>query len=185
MGWDSQHAEKGEPTIDILRRDLNGEYEILAHAVKGGAAYLAIRNRSEGDEGRVEAAVVLVKRGGRDYFNFTTKWMSEDMGPNAAECPARILDLLSPTENGYAQEWRAKCRETIEKVKVSKAIKPGTKILFDRPMDFSDGVTRQLFTFVGRSKFVSQDGVQVNITSWRKRAYTVVLPGTEIPATAA
>lgn len=183
MGWDFQHIDKGTPTIEVLRREINGEYEIIDHAVKGGAAYLAVRNR--GDQDRVEGVVVLVKRGGRDYFNFGTKWMDENMGPNAAECPARILDKLSPTDNEYALAWRASCRENAEKVKASKAIKPGTKILFDLPMDFSDGVTRQLFTFVERSRFLSVDGVRVNITSWRKRGYTVLRDDAIIPEVAA
>ena len=37
------------------------------------------------------------------------------MGPCYYDCPKSILDLLSPTNNEYANNWRAKCREQIAK----------------------------------------------------------------------
>ena len=37
--------------------------------------------------------------------------MSEDVLPYAYDCPKRILDLLSPTDNECALEWRRKCAE--------------------------------------------------------------------------
>src|SRR3546814_15426838 len=39
--------------------------------------------------------------------------LTENMGPCEADCPAAILDLLSPTEHEYALDWRARCRANL------------------------------------------------------------------------
>ena len=44
-----------------------------------------------------------------DFFNFFE--MCEEMGPVVSECPNRILDLLSPTNEESALAWRSRCRE--------------------------------------------------------------------------
>ncbi|NNM77994.1 hypothetical protein HJG53_13890 [Sphingomonas sp. ID1715] len=41
------------------------------------------------------------------------KDMDEAMGPNEAACPARILDLLTPTTAPYAIAWRERCRANL------------------------------------------------------------------------
>lgn len=41
---------------------------------------------------------------------FHMKVMAEEMGPLAADVPLEVLDLLTPTENDYANEWRESCR---------------------------------------------------------------------------
>ena len=37
------------------------------------------------------------------------------MGPYYYDCPKGILDLLTPTDNECANDWRRKCREKKEK----------------------------------------------------------------------
>lgn len=39
---------------------------------------------------------------------------SEFDNPQWAECPASILNLLSPTRNGKAKVWRQKCRDNLD-----------------------------------------------------------------------
>lgn len=173
MGWDFQHVAKGTPTIDVVRSNLNGEYEIIDHAVKGGAVYLAVRSRDDHDH--VEGVVVLYKRDSRSYYNFGMKWMDEAMGPYNYECPDRILDLLSPTAAEHALAWRAACRAVNAKVRESKAVKHGTVIEFSEPLRFSDGRERSRFTYESTEKcFVAEDGVMVKISGWRKRPFTIV-----------
>jgi hypothetical protein len=41
---------------------------------------------------------------------FGYKRIEEEMGPHECGCPTSILDLLSPTDNRDAQNWRAACR---------------------------------------------------------------------------
>lgn len=61
----------------------------------------------------VWAGVALLKfhPRARDGLTFGYKDMSENSGPYAWACPARILDLLTETDNQYANGWRTKCRE--------------------------------------------------------------------------
>ena len=51
----------------------------------------------------------------KDYYNFAYKDMDESYGPCQCDCPKGILDLLSPTENEYALQWRKACYENIVK----------------------------------------------------------------------
>jgi hypothetical protein len=46
---------------------------------------------------------------------FMYKDMDESMMPYYFNCPIRILDKLSPTENKYATQWREKCRKEVSK----------------------------------------------------------------------
>lgn len=38
------------------------------------------------------------------------KSLDEGMGPNACDCPLRILDAAEPNPSGYAAEWRERVR---------------------------------------------------------------------------
>jgi hypothetical protein len=51
--------------------------------------------------------------------------MDETMGPLEARCPERILDLLTPTDNEYANQWRHDCRHYHAKRKKTKTLKEG------------------------------------------------------------
>src|SRR3546814_19605923 len=64
-----------------------------------------------GKGGEIFAIVCLVRWNPRakDGYIFGYKDMDETMGPCEADCPARILDLLTPTDKEYAREWRARC----------------------------------------------------------------------------
>jgi len=61
----------------------------------------------------VWAAICLVRYNPRDPegYIFGYKDMEESMGPCESNCPAPILDLLTPTDREYAVQWRARCRE--------------------------------------------------------------------------
>lgn len=83
-------------------------------------AYGAVeRINKETGERYVFALVVAISFYRGDDQTFCYKDMSEDMGPYQAECPERILHLLTPTDQKYAVEWRANCRAYHERVKAS------------------------------------------------------------------
>lgn len=166
---------------------------ILACASKpaGGewqrAFYAAVKNSDDAayQPGVTWALVVLMhtSRNPNEYYNFTYKTLSEDMGPGEDECPANILDLLSPTTAEYAVEWRNRCRAQIERRSASRAIKDGTVIEFATPMKFSGGygeAQRFRVKRVGRKTMfiaLTEDGIdrfRCSITRWRDRNYTVV-----------
>ncbi|MBN9598775.1 MAG: hypothetical protein J0G28_03740 [Afipia sp.] len=62
----------------------------------------------------VQGAIVLVQpkpqEGTKAYL---VSAIAEDEGPYASFCPQRILDLLSPTDNELALDWRERCRERL------------------------------------------------------------------------
>ncbi|MGM4892035.1 hypothetical protein [Tardiphaga sp. 839_C3_N1_4] len=63
----------------------------------------------------VEGVIVVVRpkpEVGADYYQVDA--LPETEGPYADFCPERILDILSPTDNSMAKEWRDRCRERLE-----------------------------------------------------------------------
>lgn len=98
--------EDAELTSRVLRSAL----------VRRRVYYAAVEHYRPATRDReVWAAVCLVKYNPRDRegYVFGYKDMTESMGPCEAECPASILDLLTPTDSPYAQAWRARCRENL------------------------------------------------------------------------
>jgi len=93
----------------------------------------------------------------RNGENFGYKDLSENMGPCECRCPASVLDLLGPTENAYALEWRQACRTRLALLARRKP-KPGDTIVLPKPVSFSDGYEAASF----------------GIGLWRK---TIVLKG--------
>src|SRR3546814_10831371 len=69
--------------------------------------------------------------------------MSENMGPCEADCPAAILELLSPTDHEYALDWRARCRANL--VLRARNISDGDRIRLPEPLTFTDGNVAQGF----------------------------------------
>ena len=158
MGWTSYHAtyyKKGK--IDrkaecdaYWTEGLNrGYYNVLKSAMVGSTYYAAIQplkknveknERGENiyedipeNEREVFAVIFLTSTDIKQYFNFAYKPMDETVGPYQYDCPKGILDLLTPTDNEYAKEWRKKCYEKHEKKKNSIGKLPiGTKIKFTR-----------------------------------------------------
>lgn len=148
MGWTSYHAThyKNNGTIDRKAEcdayfidGLNaGHFRVVKSALVGSVYYAAIETLKRGKrqqdnsyiyedipmaERKTWAAVFLTSVDSRDYFNFSYKDMSEDMGPCEDRCPASILSLLSPTDDEYALAWRERCRANIEKKKDPHALK--------------------------------------------------------------
>lgn len=121
MGWDFTHRERGTSNVEYFGRDFADGYELLDGATVGGTFYGALRQ----PDGSVTATVTLTRWVPRDYFNFGTKDMTESWGPVENRCPVRILDMLTPTDDTVANEWRARCRAYHERV---GSVKRGTVI---------------------------------------------------------
>lgn len=123
MGWTSYHAthykngridRKAE--IDSLW-ETDDNFEVLKSSMVGSTYYAAIKRND-----CVFATIALTSVDMKDYFNFAYKDMGEDMGPYKCDCPKGILDLLTPTENEYANAWRKKCYENIKAKKDPNAL---------------------------------------------------------------
>jgi hypothetical protein len=92
-----------------------GKYEVLRSCMNGSTYYAAVKRtkfatETEPESSYVFAAIILTSTNTKDYFNFSYKDMDESMGPFECKCPKYILDLLSPTDNQFANEWREACR---------------------------------------------------------------------------
>lgn len=127
MGWLEYRAKhykngkvdrKAEMDSEFNWEDESRKVEVLKSSMVGSTYYAAVKslNKTNGYE-CVTATVCLTSTNAKDYFNFAYKDMDESMGPYKYDCPKGILDLLTPTESEYANEWRKKCYEQLAKKK--------------------------------------------------------------------
>ena len=135
MGWTyycANYWKKGK--IDRKRECdemfSNEHYEVVKSQMVGTTYYGAIQHL---DKGIVFGVVCLTKVDGND---FGYKDMDDTMGPYAYDCPRSILDLLSPTDNECANNWRQQCYANLERKKNSLAKLPiGSRIKVKMPYD--------------------------------------------------
>lgn len=189
MGTTCTHKPAGMPLEEFFidhgvlswRDDLPHRYTVLASAYKMPAFYAAIEQvHKETGERRVFAAIIKVGMyRGDERQNFCYKGMSEDEGPYFHACPARILDLLTPTENQYALEWRSKCRQNLAKAEAKKARKIGVGSIL------SYGGMRYTVLDVfprGYLKVCDKNGVHFRMRPGQVRQATLVGQVLEAPA---
>ena len=150
MGWCSYHAthyKKDGYTVDrkaecdALINDEN--HVVLKSTMVGSVYYAAVRTLrrvvkdasgswvkdSNGNYVREDIPVMdqpvwaAVFKTGKDdaYFNFAYKDRDETVGPCESDCPKSILDLLTPTDSQWANEWRARCYKNLELKKSRKS----------------------------------------------------------------
>jgi hypothetical protein len=126
MGWTSYHASHYKNgKVDRIAEvkdylggtDAKDNLSVLAISQRGSVVYAAVKDNIRDV---VFAAVILTSINMKDYYNFSYKSMEESSGPAEANCPQKILNLLSPTDNEFAIHWRKRCRENIEKAKEKK-----------------------------------------------------------------
>ena len=105
------------------------------------------------------------------------------MGPCESECPARILDLLTATQNTYALAWRERCRACLSD-RAARAAKPtpkpGDVVVLAEPLLFRDGRTFSRFEAVawpGRRRgglvYRSELGGLYRIPKLKDRVYLI------------
>ena len=124
-------------------RKIIGKYEVLKSTMVGGTYYAAIKRtkfatETEPEQSLIFAMVCLTSTNMKDYYSFSYKDMDESMGPYCYDCPKSILDLLSPTDNEYANQWRQACYENIDKKKNPNSLNKlpdGTVIKVTLPWD--------------------------------------------------
>lgn len=169
MGWLELHKDKGQSYRDFFQESTTGK--ILDSYTKNGVFYAALQHK----EG-VSALVILIQSTPRKYYNFAYKWMDESFHPYYYECPDRILDLLTPTENKCSNDWREECRR---RNKRNKQVSPGTLIRFDHTIRWK-GYTDTLFIYKGNNVFksVGTSSGSVRIPKWKSYEFTVIRDNT-------
>lgn len=123
MGWTGIHATyyngdkiDRKAQLDSLWNE--GNHKVVKSTMKGAVYYAAI----ETPDG-ITGVVTITRVNMKNYFNFVYKVIIETMGPAESKCPKSILNLLSPTDSQFANEWRKRCRENIDADRNPKALK--------------------------------------------------------------
>ena len=117
---------------------------VLRSALVKMRTYYAAVELLRPDRGReVVGIVCLVRYNPRDRegYVFGYKDLDETMGPLEAECPAAILDLLTPTDNTHALAWREQCRAAAARRRARPRLRNGWTLVFDEPVTFTDGAS--------------------------------------------
>lgn len=169
MGWSFMHRERGTTNEAFFAREFPS-CEILACATVKGTFYAAMCLRADRT---VVFGMVCLTQFCRGDYNFGYKDLDETMGPYADDCPARVLDWLTPTDNATANEWRARCR--------AKASKPvpriGEWIRLARPVRFGSDIetdTLQKASLPRRKNiFRTKEGNYVRFTNFKNYEYTI------------
>jgi len=121
--------------------------EVLKSTVRSNTYYAACRSYGAAHTEQVIAIICLIKwhPAAADRMIFGYKDMDERMGPYSWECPASILDLLTPIDHPHALEWRSKCRQNLA---LASRTKPGEgdTIILPEPINFSDGIAEKAFS---------------------------------------
>ena len=181
MGWTSYRAthykkgkidRKAECDAYFLEGLNRGHYEVVKSAMVGSVYYAAVKPLKKciandvyvelpKEEQFVFAVVFLTSTDAKEYFNFSYKDMDESVGPNRCDCPKSILDVLTPTDNEYANAWRKKCRENLTNKNDSNSLNKlplGSIIKFVLPYDTS----------------LNKAGTEITLektNAWSKKAY--------------
>ena len=181
MGWLEYRAEhykngkvdrKAEMDSQFNYEDENRCVDVLKSSMVGSTYYAAVKslNKTNGYE-CVTAVVCLTSTSSKGYFNFAYKDMDETCGPYKYDCPKAILDLLTPTENEYALEWRKQCYEQLAKKKNPNALNKlpvGTEIKVVMPFDTNYFKAGQEVRLRKQTKWGS------NRTEWLTASYPLV-----------
>jgi hypothetical protein len=131
MGWLFTHRDRGTSNRDwFLANSLGPKFTIHADATVKGTWYAAVSHENKPDQ--VFCLVYLTRWMPKDEYNFGYKDMDESVGPYANDCPARILDLLTPTDSEYANAFRKRCRAfaALPKVEVGQTVRTKQMIRF-------------------------------------------------------
>ena len=115
MGWDVVNLGKNISTKKYVEYDVKRSYDGIYSLVKvvegksqyGQKAFYVALKREE--DGSVFACVYLTRR---KNGQLAMKVIGESEGPNYYEAPKSFIDLLSPTEKEFANDWRLKCLES-------------------------------------------------------------------------
>jgi hypothetical protein len=131
MGWTFYEATHHKANGDVDRKaecdalNTDGTHMVLKSAMVGSVYYAAIAKTDGFMVDKVFAVIFLTdedKHSGMG-FEFGYKDMDETEAPYYYTCPVSILNLLTPTDNKCANEWRDACRKNAEKSKSPNALK--------------------------------------------------------------
>jgi len=155
MGWTFQHMNKGavgKYFADNLTWDTDKvSTKLLRGGLKSFREYYGAVETTDKATGvkTVWAYIGLVQWVKNDHNNFGVKDMDETCGPYAYNCPKKILELLTPTDNEYANKWR---QANWDRINSKLTLKHGQIIKTSTPLTFTDGTQQDTFEVHKRGK---------------------------------
>ncbi len=170
MGWIYTHKPSYESVSEFFQRTFNyvsddGHYGkvIDCAVVNFHTAYLAYEFLSSEGKPEVMGIVCKLDYAPTDHYNFGYKEIDESSAPFEAECPERILRLLTPARSEWAQIWRDSCWQNLANKKVR--LTRGKRVRSPKPIQFTNGESYQVFTVVSAKDklFRTEDGELVQI----------------------
>ncbi len=182
MGWTYTTKQRGQSIKAFFAAQFDcdnehGTWKVLDCSSSLNVAFMAVEKTTKATGDReVFGLVCHIQHAPNDYYNFGYKDVTECMGPYQTECPARILDLLTPTTNEYALEWRAACRKHVARLAARPGVKKGDTVQFNNPIRFTSGAEHDTLVWVGGSTFradINGWAQYYCVRSWRKRGYQV------------
>lgn len=185
MGWTTTYKPPHIKATDYLLHhsgalswgpDCLGQYTVLDTAIVNLKTFYAAVERIDKTSGAREvwAAVFLLGYWRSGNENFGWKDMDETMGPVEAQCPERILDLLTPTDNENALDWRARCRAYHAARKSRPKIAVGCTVVYGgKPYKVRNRLTRAW-------QIQGEDSTIYRLTDARARRCTEVRPAQEV-----
>lgn len=183
MGSVSFYVDRGEATRDAVAKYLghgsSRTREVLLSSwqpLRGSssewsyALYEAVRAV---DTGRVSAWVTLVARYRDGHGSqVCVKALHENMGPaEYVGVPGRLLDLLTPTDSVYANEWRAKARVSNRKFATARKL-VGKTVRLDHALNYGRLGRIDTFTLAGGVKALGHIGEDRGGTARCRLPYT-------------
>lgn len=134
MGWtfmEKPRDVRGYLDASLTWQSENGTRRVLDSAIVAWSEYYAAVEWIKPDGSRevwcATFKLAFVPKA-VDGYTFGYKDMEESMGPCMWRCPARILYLLTATDNENANAWRAKCREYIARRAALPKLREGMRL---------------------------------------------------------
>lgn len=173
MGWTGRYTNQS--ATDVVRDEIQygGSNRVLANR---GAKWWLVENVKTGT---VFPVIALVKRRGGELL---TKLMTDEEGPHECGYPLEWLPKLSPTDGEYAIQWRERVRKYHADKKAKPTLKVGDRVVFDHPIEFTDGSKYNELVYRGKWKFVAPGMRLVRMSrDWRTRYTWTVIPAEIAP----
>lgn len=187
MGWTSLHRAKGTTNEEWFLDHFDRGTVIHACGTVNNVFYAAVETARE--PGRIWAYIALTHWSPKEHFNFSYKDMTETSGPGATEAPTSVLNLLTPTDNPTALEWREACHQNQAQRKALRGMLDGDQVTLVIPLRFTDGTTRDTFTIrrrptrgkATRAVLTNEWGTTYRVSGWQRMVTTITRDGQTIP----
>lgn len=192
MGWTFMRMPH-EGTTEWFKKQLTWTSEsgatsrpLATAIVARSEAYAAVETVRPDGTREVWAAAFMLKfvPKDRDGYTFGYKDMDETVGPNIDRCPAKILDLLTPTDSDYANGWRERCRARIA-LRARNKVANGDIIKLEHALNYGGYGAADTFKvrmegskvhFLALNSETLEPRFLCRITNWRDREFTRVEP---------